>query len=163
MRVADSTPVPISTAFTACNDITACASNPSRRSSHWAKVPSPGGTLWATTSNTPPMESPVRSAWSTSAFMRCSESGSAQLRRLPVWHATPEVFPMALPHLPGWPCPRRSRGSALQCQVPVKKFGNSANGDAGSGFTGGSASKNVAGFREVVFQRAGEIGVAGTW
>ena len=39
------------------------------------------GTLCATTSKTPPMESPVRNAWSTSAFMRCSESGSAQLRR----------------------------------------------------------------------------------
>src|SRR5207244_6529249 len=67
------------TALTACNDMTAAASCASRRSSHCTYVPRPGGTLCATTSKTPPTESPVRNTLSTSSFIRGSASGSAQL------------------------------------------------------------------------------------
>src|SRR5207247_8669946 len=60
-------------------DLTAAASCASRRSSHCTYVPRPGGTLCATTSKTPPTESPVRNTLSTSSFIRSSASGSAQL------------------------------------------------------------------------------------
>ena len=42
-----------------------------------------------------------------------------------------------------------------------EKFCEGADGDASGGFASGGALENVAGFREVVLQRAGKVGMAG--
>ena len=69
---------PTSTPLTACIETIACASRPSRRESHVVCAPSPMGRPRATTSKTPPTVSPVRYAWSTTAFIRASASASTQ-------------------------------------------------------------------------------------
>ncbi len=63
------------------------ATSPPRPAGHpaarpnWHRCRAPGGTPCTTTSKTPPMESPVRSARSTSAFICSSISGSTQFSR----------------------------------------------------------------------------------
>src|SRR6478672_1779200 len=57
-----SNPSPISTPFTMLMLITAAASAASSRRSQWTYDPSPIGSPWATTSNTPPTVSPPERA-----------------------------------------------------------------------------------------------------
>jgi len=72
-------PLPISTAFTACSDMTAPPRASRVAQSHCGVgFPSPGGTLCATLSNTPPTESPVRELVYLPLSWRCSASASAQ-------------------------------------------------------------------------------------
>ena len=49
----------------------------------------------------------------------------------------------------------------FDAEFAEEKFGDGAYGDTGGGLAGGGAFEDVASFREVVFQGAGEIGVAG--
>ena len=50
----------------------------------------------------------------------------------------------------------------LNPEFTQENFGESSDGDAGGGFAGGGALQDVAGLREIVFQGAGKISVAGS-
>ena len=73
-----SKPSPNSTPLTMLMLITAAARAASSRRSQWTYDPSPIGSPWATTSNTPPTVSPFERASSIRAIIRVSASGSGQ-------------------------------------------------------------------------------------
>ena len=73
-----SKPSPNSTPLTMLMLMTAAARAASSRRSQWTYEPSPMGSPWTTTSNTPPTVSPLERASSMRAIMAASASGSGQ-------------------------------------------------------------------------------------
>ena len=153
-------PAPSATAFTAWIDIRAWARRPSRRRSHCAKEPRPGGTPRTTTSNTPPTVSPAFLAASISAIIAVAASGSAQRTGL---------SSTAARRLPGRR-PRRGRprvpmrSTWLRTSMPAaasRHLGQPAGGDARGRLARARALEHVAQVVGQVLERAREVGVAG--
>jgi hypothetical protein len=154
-------PAPISTAFTACTDITACARRPSSFSSQCTCEPSPAGTLCAITVTAPPRVSPAVLVSSTSATIAGSRS-RAMARSGELSSTLLEVAPVGNRPVDSDRAEEAHAAPDLDPGGQQEHAREGAGGNAGGGLARRRALEDVAQVRALVLEAAGEVGVPGT-
>ena len=138
--------------------MTAAASAASSRRSQWTYDPSPIGSPWTTTSNTPPTVSPADRASSIRAIIAASASGSGQRSGDASASSRDRV---ALRRIDGDAADLGGERPDLDAELAQERPRDAAGRDPRRRLARGRALEDVAHVVEAVLERAGEVGVAG--